>query len=109
MVSIWVRVVFLFTMFCIFGMFSCDRSETLSTDDTEKQKAIGQRVAPQVAEPTDVAPSIDTDLKPADQRLAVGEKGPGFRLRDQNGREQTLESLLEHGKVALVFFRSADW
>jgi cytochrome oxidase Cu insertion factor (SCO1/SenC/PrrC family) len=41
--------------------------------------------------------------------LKVGEKAPGFRLKDQKGAEHTLEDLLKQGKVALVFYRSADW
>ena len=41
--------------------------------------------------------------------LAVGQKAPAFSLRDQFGREHTLESLKgPHGTVVL-FFRSADW
>lgn len=41
--------------------------------------------------------------------LKVGEKAPTFRLKDQKGVERTLEDLLKQGKVALVFYRSADW
>ena len=40
----------------------------------------------------------------------VGDKAPGFTLKDQNGVEHTLESLLEgEGLTALVFYRSANW
>lgn len=40
----------------------------------------------------------------------VGDKAPGFTLKDQNGEERSLESLLnEEGYVALVFYRSAHW
>jgi hypothetical protein len=45
----------------------------------------------------------------ANSRVAVGDPAPGFRLRDQDGQEHSLEDLLENGKVALVFYRSADW
>lgn len=41
--------------------------------------------------------------------LAVGTKAPDFTLKDQAGKEHTLSSLLNRGKVALVFYRSADW
>lgn len=41
--------------------------------------------------------------------LAVGEKAPAFSLRDQFGREQTLESLKGANGTVLLFFRSADW
>lgn len=50
--------------------------------------------------------------RPADEEktgLAVGADAPKFALKDQNGEEITLDSLLENGRVALVFHRSADW
>ncbi|OFW26550.1 MAG: hypothetical protein A3H97_05945 [Acidobacteria bacterium RIFCSPLOWO2_02_FULL_65_29] len=39
----------------------------------------------------------------------VGTKVPDFSLADQNGRTQTLESILGPKGAVLVFFRSADW
>jgi len=39
----------------------------------------------------------------------VGEKAPKFTLKDQEGKDRSLDGLLEKGKVALVFYRSADW
>jgi len=50
--------------------------------------------------------------KPAPEEqtgLAVGSKAPSFSLKDQEGRERSLDELLKKGKVALVFYRSADW
>jgi cytochrome oxidase Cu insertion factor (SCO1/SenC/PrrC family) len=41
--------------------------------------------------------------------LTVGTKAPKFTLKDQEGRERTLDEFLKKGKVALVFYRSADW
>jgi cytochrome oxidase Cu insertion factor (SCO1/SenC/PrrC family) len=41
--------------------------------------------------------------------LKVGIKAPTFTLKDQNGKEHTLEEFLKKGKVALVFYRSASW
>lgn len=42
--------------------------------------------------------------------LSVGEKAPAFNLMDQGGKPTSLSDLTaEHGKVALAFFRSADW
>jgi peroxiredoxin len=38
-----------------------------------------------------------------------GERVPDFRLRDQNGAERTLGSILGPKGALLVFFRSADW
>ena len=50
----------------------------------------------------DPAPDEKTGLK-------VGEKAPAFRLKDQVGKERTLEEFVKEGKVALVFYRSASW
>jgi cytochrome oxidase Cu insertion factor (SCO1/SenC/PrrC family) len=50
--------------------------------------------------------------KPAPEEqtgLKVGEKAPGFTLKDQEGKERSLPEFLKKGKVALVFYRSADW
>jgi cytochrome oxidase Cu insertion factor (SCO1/SenC/PrrC family) len=50
--------------------------------------------------------------KPAPEEqtgLKVGARAPAFRLRDQEGNERSLTEFLNKGKVALVFYRSADW
>ena len=50
--------------------------------------------------------------KPAPEELTgpkVGAKAPSFRLKDQQGKERSLDEFLKKGKVALVFYRSADW
>ena len=50
--------------------------------------------------------------KPAPEELTglkVGAKAPSFRLMDQQGKERSLDEFLKKGKVALVFYRSADW
>jgi hypothetical protein len=39
----------------------------------------------------------------------VGSRVPDFSLADQNGRTQTLKSVLGPNGALLVFFRSADW
>ena len=39
----------------------------------------------------------------------VGQKVPDFRLQDQNGKEQTLASIMGPKGALLVFYRSADW
>jgi cytochrome oxidase Cu insertion factor (SCO1/SenC/PrrC family) len=49
-------------------------------------------------------------LASADQSgLEVGEKAPKFTLKDQRGENRSLDEYLKKGKVALVFYRSADW
>ena len=51
------------------------------------------------------APQVDvTRLGPQ-----VGERAPDFSLTDQNGRAQTLKTLMGPSGAMLVFFRSADW
>ncbi len=40
---------------------------------------------------------------------AVGASAAKFTLKDQDGKERSLDELLKKGKVALVFTRSADW
>ena len=58
---------------------------------------------------TDPAKSKPDDPAPRTTPVEVGEKAPAFRLQDQNGQQHALEDLLQKGKVALVFLRSADW
>lgn len=50
--------------------------------------------------------------KPAPEELTglkVGAKAPRFTLKDQAGQDRPLDEFLGKGKVALVFYRSADW
>jgi cytochrome oxidase Cu insertion factor (SCO1/SenC/PrrC family) len=50
--------------------------------------------------------------KPAPEEMTgvkVGEQAPVFTLKDQEGKDRSLDELLKKGKVALVFYRSADW
>jgi peroxiredoxin len=50
------------------------------------------------------------DKEPAaEPGLKIGEKAPSFTLKDQAGKERTLEEFLKKGKVAIVFYRSAAW
>ena len=39
----------------------------------------------------------------------VGQQVPAFSARDQEGRNQTLKSIMGPKGAVLVFFRSADW
>jgi hypothetical protein len=39
----------------------------------------------------------------------IGMPAPAFTLKDQNGKEHSLDEFLKKGKVALVFYRSASW
>lgn len=39
----------------------------------------------------------------------IGQRVPGFNLKDQNGSAQSLESIMGPNGAMLVFYRSADW
>jgi hypothetical protein len=39
----------------------------------------------------------------------VGERVPDFSLKDQTGKDQTLQSIAGPRGTMLVFIRSADW
>jgi hypothetical protein len=39
----------------------------------------------------------------------VGQQVPAFSAKDQEGRNQTLKSIMGPKGAMLVFFRSADW
>lgn len=41
--------------------------------------------------------------------IKVGAKVPAISLKNQEGEEVSLQSMLQTGPVALVLFRSADW
>jgi cytochrome oxidase Cu insertion factor (SCO1/SenC/PrrC family) len=45
----------------------------------------------------------------ANTGLPIGARAPRFTLEDQHGRQRSLDEFLRNGKVALVFYRSADW
>ena len=55
------------------------------------------------------SPAPAAEPPPEKTGLKVGEKAPAFKLKDQNGKERTLEEFVKQGKVALVFYRSASW
>lgn len=42
-------------------------------------------------------------------RPELGQQIPGFTAEDQNGRTETLKSIIGPKGAMLVFFRSADW
>jgi cytochrome oxidase Cu insertion factor (SCO1/SenC/PrrC family) len=62
-----------------------------------------------LAEPTAWSQSQGKPAPEEHTGLKVGEKAPRFTLKDQQGAERSLDDLLKKGKVALVFYRSADW
>ena len=41
--------------------------------------------------------------------INVGEKAPDFTLTGHDGNEYVLSDLVKKGKVAVMFFRSANW
>jgi hypothetical protein len=54
-----------------------------------------------------VAPRAKIDVSKLGPQ--VGERVPDFRLRDQHGDTQTLQSIMGPRGAMLVFIRSADW
>jgi cytochrome oxidase Cu insertion factor (SCO1/SenC/PrrC family) len=55
-----------------------------------------------------VAPAAEPPIE-GKTGLKVGEKAPALKLKDQDGKERTLEEFTKKGTVALVFHRSAGW
>jgi cytochrome oxidase Cu insertion factor (SCO1/SenC/PrrC family) len=41
--------------------------------------------------------------------IPIGTKAPRFQLKDQSGKERSLDDFVKNGKVALIFYRSASW
>jgi cytochrome oxidase Cu insertion factor (SCO1/SenC/PrrC family) len=62
-----------------------------------------------VAAPAACSPGAGTPAAEEQPGLKVGETAPKFTLKDQEGKERSLDEFLKKGKVALVFYRSADW
>ena len=48
---------------------------------------------------------------PPEQKASVkvGAKSPTFTLKDQDGKERSLDEFRKKGAVAVVFYRSAKW
>jgi len=55
------------------------------------------------------APAWAADPPAEKTGFKVGEKAPAFALKDQTGKERTLDEFVKRGKVAIVFYRSAAW
>ena len=53
---------------------------------------------------------ISSNLQADEVGLEVGDLAPAFQLKNQDGKEISLADLIaSHDKVALAFYRSADW
>ena len=50
-----------------------------------------------------------TQAAPVPKEIGIGERAPLFVLKDQNGSEFSLETMIKKGPVAVVFVRSVDW
>src|SRR5258708_7196353 len=75
---------------------------------TAFRAAGGHNPGPTVIAPTSPVPQSNP---PATESPgpSIGAAAPKFALKDQIGKERSLDALLKNGKVALVFFRSASW
>jgi len=56
-------------------------------------------------------PRAPAPAAPPEQKASVevGAKAPTFTLKDQEGKERSLDEFLKKGTVAVVFYRSAKW
>lgn len=53
---------------------------------------------------------VASNLQGDDVGLNVGDEAPAFQLKNQDGKDVSLAELTaNHDKVALAFYRSADW
>lgn len=55
------------------------------------------------------APASRTPVDVARLGPQVGEKVPGFSLKDQSGKTWTLPSVMGPKGAMVVFYRSVDW
>ncbi len=55
-----------------------------------------------------VAPAAEPPIE-GKTGLKVGHTAPAFKLKDQDGKERTLEEFTKKGITAIVFHRSAGW
>lgn len=56
----------------------------------------------------DSSSASDSNLKPRETPVAIGEKAPDFTLEDQNNRKVTLSSTHGSMPTVLVFYRG-NW
>ena len=82
----------------VLGVGSCAPESSAPTDDTMQSSAA-----------TNDGSQSRTPIEVALLGPQVGEQVPSFRLRDQNGRVRTLESIMGRNGAMLLFHRSADW
>ncbi len=74
-----------------------------------RRAALGIGLAVMVLGVASCAMESRTPIDVASLGPQVGERVPAFSLPDQNGRVQTLESILGPNGAILLFHRSADW
>lgn len=66
-------------------------------------------LAVQVPEAGQSSSSTRTKIDVSKLGPQMGERVPDFKLQDQNGKTQTLHSIMGPKGAMLVFNRSADW
>lgn len=103
---------------------SCSSSEKPQKQAASRKAAAQRPTAGEKAEVPGKAPDKDgsetktstvaadpaSEDPPAEpSKVTVGQKAPSFTLKDQEGKDRSLDELLKEGQVALVFYRSADW
>lgn len=75
-----------------------------------KKRSIVRIVAVVILSGLGSAIAVDAEEN-AEPGIPVGAKPPSFSLTDQNGKKRSLADISgpKKKKVALVFYRSADW
>ena len=68
--------------------------------------AVGVLAVAVVCVPQAPAPAAPPEQKTS---VEVGAKAPTFTLKDQDGKERSLDEFRKKGAVAVVFYRSAKW
>lgn len=87
---------------------SCGKSKSPSDKSPPPGKKTKQAPPKSVAGKTG-RPSGKSPKPGFSPGLKVGEKAPAFELTGHDGKKHSLSDLTKSGKVALVFYRSADW
>ncbi len=101
----------------VIGLAACDQSQTQDGGIEKVEPAAAAKGADEeMAGPAVDEAVVEEAGKAAEvlerqegEQVGVGHRAPAFALKDQNGVERTLGALVEKQKVALVFYRSADW
>lgn len=102
--------------FAIACMFASAIGLSAGCSPTDAPEAVEAQPNAEASSPVDPVTEQDVErpttagtVMDENSGIAVGQKAPSFRLKDQNGKVRSLDEFAAQGNVALVFYRSADW